>query len=100
MAFNPFHTFRKHQKTMFAGLTIVCMLTFVLSSGLGRGDFFSYVTDRIGYRSVQEKDKAALLYGQVVSSQDVNDLQRQRTLANVYMRTAIYVAHNVVVGNI
>ena len=31
MAFNPFHAFRKHQKVVFAGLTIICMLTFVLA---------------------------------------------------------------------
>ena len=35
MAFNPFHGFRKHQKVVFAMLTILCMLTFVLCSGMG-----------------------------------------------------------------
>ena len=45
MAFNPFHTFRKHSKVVFAGLTILCMGVFVLSSGMGRGDFFSQISD-------------------------------------------------------
>jgi hypothetical protein len=41
MAFNPFHSFRKYRKTLFAMITILCMFVFILSSGLGKGDFFS-----------------------------------------------------------
>ena len=39
MAFNPFHGFRKHQKTLFAIMVIVCMFVFILQSGAG--DVFS-----------------------------------------------------------
>src|SRR5437879_5209616 len=101
MAFNPFHTFRKHQKTMFAGLTIVCMLTFVLTGfGFGGADYFSYISAKLGYRRVKDKDKAAQLYGQVVSADDLNEVQRQRTVANFYMRFAIAVAHMEVIRSI
>ena len=36
MAFNPFHQFRRYNKVIFAILAIICMFTFVLSSGMGR----------------------------------------------------------------
>ena len=45
MAFNPFHHFRRYSKVVFAILAIICMLTFVMSSGMGRGDFFQQMTD-------------------------------------------------------
>src|SRR5205807_6903284 len=37
MAFNPFASFRKHQKYWMAGAVLVCMLTFVLRSGGMKG---------------------------------------------------------------
>src|SRR5262249_41899974 len=41
MAFNPFHAFRRHQKVIFALLTIVAMVTFIFCSGVpGTKDFF------------------------------------------------------------
>ena len=43
MAFNPFRGFRKHQKVIFGGLTILCMVTFVMCGSMGRGDFFETV---------------------------------------------------------
>ena len=46
MAFNPFHAFRKYRKSMFAILAIICMFTFVLSSGLGgKNDILNRVQD-------------------------------------------------------
>ncbi len=49
MAFHPFRTFRKHKKVMFALLTIMCMLTFVLCAGYSaRQEFFGkLLTDLI-----------------------------------------------------
>ena len=51
MAFSPFSAFRKHQKVLFASLTVVCMLTFVLTSGVAGfgGDFFSELPRWLGY---------------------------------------------------
>ena len=52
MAFNPFHAFRRYKKAAFAVLTIVCMFTFVLSSGIGgKSDFFDQITDLFTGRS-------------------------------------------------
>src|SRR5262249_179908 len=53
MAFNPFHGFRKHKKTIFAILTIICMFTFVLSGGFGRGDAFEWFLAKIGASTKQ-----------------------------------------------
>ena len=41
MAFNPFDVFRRNQRILFAGMTVVIMFTFVLS--FGKGDFFQMV---------------------------------------------------------
>src|SRR5205807_1951120 len=61
MAFNPFHGFRKHQKVVFAALTIVCMLTFVLASGVGMaGDFFSELSRWLGGQRRSGTDVARL----------------------------------------
>lgn len=87
MAFNPFHGFRKYQKTLLAGLTIFCMLIFVLSTGLGKGDFFGLMDYTPSGRAKAEK--AATLYGKTVSAEDVAELQRQRRLAEEYIRTAL-----------
>ena len=46
MAFNPFHSFRKYNKWVFAGLVLMAMFTFVLSSGMGKGDIFQSVSPR------------------------------------------------------
>ena len=44
MAFNPFESFRKRSKSIFAVLGIVVMLTFVLSAGTGgTTDFFTQI---------------------------------------------------------
>ena len=41
MAFNPFHSFRKHQKVIFAVMTIICMFVFVLQFGRGLTKIFT-----------------------------------------------------------
>ena len=51
MAFNQFHHFRRYSKVVFAGLAIICMVTFVLSSGMGRGDIFTQFGDWPGGRA-------------------------------------------------
>src|SRR5690606_28365016 len=57
MAFNPFHSFRKHRKVYFAILTIVCMFVFVLSSGIGGGgDVFDQVATWFGANRGRGKD--------------------------------------------
>ncbi len=65
MAFNPFHSFRKHQKAIFAVLTIMCMLVFVLQ--FGRGDMFERMAGLFG-SSRGKGDVVATLYGKKVTT--------------------------------
>src|SRR3954453_14589876 len=87
MAFNPFHSFRKHSKVVFAGLTILCMVTFILSSGMGRGDFFSQMTDWFSGRV--SRNAYVSLYGKDYSGRDVDEVAYQRRMANEYMDYAV-----------
>jgi hypothetical protein len=88
MAFNPFHSFRKHQKAIFAGLTIICMITFVFSSGMsGGGDFFSEIQRLVGLRRAAE---VARLYGQSFDDRKIFDLRQRRELANQFMLSAFH----------
>src|SRR5262245_45968695 len=84
MAFNPFHTFRKYSKTMFAILTIVCMFIFVLSSGLKRGDFFSDFPSYFGGGG-SKYPEVGRLDGKRIDVRQLMELRRQREAANVYM---------------
>jgi hypothetical protein len=89
MAFNPFHAFRKHQKVFFAALTIICMFTFVLSSGVsGRGDFFYEMAMLVGMQ--QRSTGVASLYGKDVEQVDIRLLAEQRRVANQFMREAVF----------
>lgn len=88
MAYNPFHAFRKHQKTVFAALTIVCMLTFVLASGVsGGGDFFSELTRWVSGRA--RANSVAQLYGKSIDAREIVLLREQRLKANQYMAYAV-----------
>lgn len=85
MAFNPFHKFRKHQKVIFAGLTILCMLTFVACSGLS-GDAGSWLTQLFG--GTARDPVIAEVYGKKVTFKQMRELARQRLIANTYMMEA------------
>jgi hypothetical protein len=93
MAFNPFHRFRKHQKVIFAGLTILCMLTFVLAGAFGSrgGDFFGWLQGMVGSRSATAE---ATVYGKEYSGPDIGRLKVQRLIANQFMKAALETAHN------
>src|SRR5438094_144986 len=66
MAFNPFHRFRKHQKAMFAGLTILCMFIFVLSGSMSAGwDYFVDVLHFFGATG-SRMPEVGTLYGKDV----------------------------------
>jgi hypothetical protein len=93
MAFHPFRIFRKHQKVVFAALTIICMLTFVFTSGIsGAGGFLDEVSRWFGLRS--RIPDMGTLYGRSVSVRDVQLLQQQRRLANPFMASAVAEAAN------
>jgi hypothetical protein len=92
MAFNPFHIFRKYSKTMFAVLTIVCMFIFVLSSGIGRGDFFTDAPTWLGGGS-SKYPEVARLDGKKIDAQQLNDARRKREIANIYMFSLVNNVH-------
>src|SRR5829696_2302829 len=86
MAFNPFHSFRRYSKTVFAGLAILCMFTFVLSSGMGQGDFFSQMAEVFGGGG---GNKVVTLHGTKIDAREFDSIQNQRRLAGEYMDAAI-----------
>src|SRR5581483_1042996 len=96
MAFNPFAKFRKHQKVVFAGLTIMCMLTFVLmgSFSSGGGDFF-YEMQRILVGGMR-KNEVAKLYGNGISIDELMRLQTQRLMAERFMAEANQMAFDAI----
>ena len=84
---------------MFAALTIVCMLTFVMASGVsGAGDFFSEMQRLIvGGGKYPE---VAKLYGSRVDLQEIRILRSQRLLANQYIRQAVMVAQSLIISEV
>ncbi|MFL5329331.1 MAG: hypothetical protein ACJ8C4_10485 [Gemmataceae bacterium] len=92
MAFNPFHSFRRHQKKFFAALTIMCMFIFVLSSGMGRGDWFTQWGEYFGGRG-STAQAAASLYGRDIDQATLATVQRRRLIANRYIEMAINYSH-------
>src|SRR5437868_1185788 len=93
MAYNPFHAFRKHQKALFAGLTILCMITFVMASGIsGAGDAFSELQRLIGGKG--RYPAVGTLYGKTIDVRDTRTLREQRRVADMYMRLAIHTAQS------
>jgi hypothetical protein len=96
MAFNPFHHFRRYSKVVFAGLAILCMVTFVLSSGMGRGDMLTQLTNWAsggGGRGTE----VLTLYGKKFDGPQVRQIQVGRQMASEYMLAVIeYARRNVV----
>lgn len=90
MAFNPFTWFRKHQKVMFAGLTILVMFVFI--GQFGRGDIFEralywFGAGRAGGPVVTK------LFGKGVHSRELDLLGRQRKLASDYLHQIAITKH-------
>ncbi len=87
MAFNPFHWFRKRQKTMLAGLAIFTMFIFVLQ--FGRGDAVETMLGYFGGRNRKDPTEVATLYGKQVTVGELQDLLRARELARDVMQRAL-----------
>jgi hypothetical protein len=99
MAFNPFNAFRKHQKVIYAALTIICMFTFVASAGIsGRGDFFGEIAAMVGMRS--RAPIMATLDGKELDEDEFKILRYQRRLANTFMGTAVRDAKQLVTNDV
>ncbi len=82
MAFNPFESFRKNQRTLMAFAAIVCMIVFVFS--FGQGDFFQTLQEWLATRT-RPGPKVATLYGQPVYEVELDKIARQRELCNNFM---------------
>jgi hypothetical protein len=86
MAFNPFNWFRKHQKVIFAALTILCMIVFIFQ--FGAGDPFTKALALFG-AGRSGGDVVTTLYGKKVYEGDLDRLQRQRKMANDFILVAV-----------
>src|SRR5438128_10561250 len=87
MSFNPFHPFRRYSKVVFAGLAILCMITFVLSSGMGRGDMLSQLSN---WASGGNRGTEVLtLYGKKFDGSQIRQIHVGRQLASEYMLVSI-----------
>src|SRR5262245_55706106 len=86
MAFNPFNWFRKHQKVIFAGLTILCMIVFIFQ--FGAGDPFTRALAWFGGGRAAG-DVVTTMYGKKVYEGDLTRMERQRTIANQFILSAV-----------
>jgi hypothetical protein len=82
MAFNPFHTFRKHQKKFMALLTVMCMIIFVFQ--FGRGDAFDRVLGVFRFWG-SKGEPVTKLYGDTVTDYDLDRVRRKRKLAQQFV---------------
>src|SRR5262245_18209021 len=85
MAFNPFTSFRKHQKFWMAFLTLMAMVTFVLCTGVG-GDLSDRLLMLFGGSG---GGTLAKIEGRNITYKELEDLKQQRMLAEKYTRRAI-----------
>jgi hypothetical protein len=84
MAFNPFHSFRKHQRKLLAALAVFCMFMFVLSSGLGRSDAVYQVLGLFG-ATRGKGSVVATLHGRKVTEGDIAKLRHDREMASTFL---------------
>lgn len=88
MAFNPFTAFQKNRRFWMAAVLLMCMITFVLCTGVG-GD----LSDRlIRAFTGREGTFLAKFDGGKIYSKELYDLRLQRNLANDFMKQACEVA--------
>jgi hypothetical protein len=90
MAFNPFRFFRKHSKVLMGASVILCMVTFVICSGTGRGGFFEGLALRFAdlFGRTSKVPKVTTLYGSTVDARELDQLRQQRRIAEEAMRIA------------
>lgn len=93
MAFNPFTSFRRYQKAIFATMAIVCMLLFVVSSGGAGADLLNQFTDWFSRGRGGSGDAAASIDGRKIGQEDVANVIQQRKLASTYMESVTELAH-------
>jgi hypothetical protein len=88
MAFNPFHSFRRYSKWVFAGLVLIAMFSFVLSAsgGLTNADPLAIFGNWLG----RSRNPALVtIYGQEFDARQIQQVQLNRRLANYFMDAAV-----------
>jgi hypothetical protein len=90
MAFNPFHYFRKHQKAIFAVVTIVIMFVFILQ--FGRGDAFERMLGFVG-AGKNRGPVVVTLNGTKVRELELEKIARLRKAANDFIFVTVWDAH-------
>ncbi len=86
MALHPFQFFRKRQKSMLAGLTILSMFIFILTG------FSGSIVDRFGgWFGTGRKNNVAVtkLYGKTVTVGEYDQVLQGRRLADAFIKNAI-----------
>lgn len=90
MAFNPFHSFRRHSKTVFAALVLIAMFSFVLTSGTLTGADPLVIIGRWFGRG--PTTAVVTIYGQEFDARQIQQVQMNRRLANYFMEAAVATA--------
>src|SRR5437773_2479712 len=97
MAFNPLNWFRKHQKVIFAIITIVIMFVFILS--FGRGDAFERIMSIAG-ASRASGALVTTLNGTKVREGDLDKTGKARALASHFLFATAFETHPRVLGDL
>src|SRR5262245_18385983 len=88
MKHSPFTRFRKHAKVMFAIVTIISMVTFVLAGGFGGGDAFQWFLTKVGASNKLGK-VITKLYGDKVYEDEIRIQVGKRQTANELLKRAL-----------
>jgi hypothetical protein len=83
MAYSPFHSFRKHQKTYFAALTILCMFVFVLTGLSGN------LMELRSFFGSSAGQAAATIDGKKITMPQISEVRIMRDMANDFMRASL-----------
>src|SRR5262249_22278598 len=74
MAFHPMRTFQKNRTFWMAAILLICMVTFVLCTGMQGGDFAGWIMSIFRGSGA----KATEIGGRTVYIQDLDNLRRKR----------------------
>jgi hypothetical protein len=82
--------FRKYQRFWMASILFVCMVTFVLCTGLGQGGLEDRILGwfRLTFRGGKT---VAKIDGRNITDRELDELKKQREVANDFMRAALSV---------
>ena len=88
MAFHAFRIFRKRKKVMFAGLTILCMISFVFCAGFGKSDFGQWLGLMFtgsGKSLTNTQGKPLTLYRKKVTAEGLSNVREEWITVVAYL---------------